>query len=51
MHMQQLAFRPDWRQGVIDPFSLLVIVAESMFQGLSSTINKVLRVLGYTEHV
>ena len=49
--MHQLVFRPDWRQGVIDPFGLLVIVAESLFQELSTTINKVLRVLGYTEYV
>ena len=51
LHMQQLAWRPDWRQAVIDPFSLLVVVAESMFQELSTTSYKLLQVLSYTEHV
>ncbi|KAL8725563.1 MAG: hypothetical protein Q9181_006371, partial [Wetmoreana brouardii] len=40
MHLQQLVSRPDWRQGVMDPFGLLVIVAENLFLEISMTINK-----------
>ena len=50
-HLQELCPRPDWRQGVMDPFGLLVIVAENIFLETSSTINKVLRVLSYMEEV
>ncbi|KAI9695518.1 MAG: hypothetical protein M1836_006435 [Candelina mexicana] len=34
----------------MDPFSLLAIVAESMFLETSVTINKVLKVLSFMEH-
>ena len=51
VHLQELASRPDWRQGLMDPFSLLVIVAENIFLETSMTINKVLKVLRFTERV
>lgn len=51
VHLQELATKPDWRQGVMDPFSLLVVVAENIFLEASKTIDKVLKVLRYTEHV
>lgn len=51
IHLQKLGSRPDWRQGVMDPFGLLVIVAEEVFVEMSATINKVLTVLRYTERV
>lgn len=51
MHLQELTSRPDWRQGLMDPFSLLVIVAENIFLETSVTINKVLKVLTSTEQV
>ena len=35
----------------MDPFSLLVIVAENIFLDTSMTINKALKVLTYTERV
>ena len=50
-HMEELATRPDWRQGVMDPFCLLVIFAETIFLETTLTINKVLRVLSFTEQV
>ncbi|KAL8753790.1 MAG: hypothetical protein Q9184_005316 [Pyrenodesmia sp. 2 TL-2023] len=50
-HLQQLLSRPDWRQGLMDPFGLLVIVAENLFLEISEAINKVLCVLRYTENV
>ncbi|KAL8697035.1 MAG: hypothetical protein Q9224_002499, partial [Gallowayella concinna] len=48
-HLQNLATRPDWRQALMDPFTLFVITAENIFLEASSTINKVLTVLGYIE--
>ncbi|KAI4168899.1 MAG: hypothetical protein LQ343_006054 [Gyalolechia ehrenbergii] len=48
-HLQQLVSKPDWRQSFMDPFGLLVIVAENLFLELSMTIDKVLCVLQYTE--
>lgn len=51
VHLQELTSRPDWRQDLMDPFSLLVIVAERIFFETSVTINKVLKVLRFTEHV
>ena len=50
-HLQELTSRPDWRQGLMDPFSLLVVVAENIFLETSMTINKVLKVLRFMEHV
>ena len=50
-HLQELATKPDWRQGVMDPFSLLVVVVENVFLETSMTINKVLKVLRHMEHV
>ena len=35
----------------MDPFSLLVVVAENVFLETSMTINKVLKVLRFMEHV
>ena len=35
----------------MDPFSLLVVVAENIFLEISRTINKVLKVLRFSEHV
>ena len=35
----------------MDPFSLLVIVAENIYLDTSMTINKVLKVLRFTERV
>lgn len=51
MHFEELSSRPDWRQGVMDPFSLLTIIAENIFFETSVTIDKVWRVLGFMEHV
>ena len=51
MHLQELSSRPDWRQGLMDPFSLLVIVAENIFLDTSMTISKLLKVLSFTERV
>lgn len=51
MHLQELTSRPDWRQGLMDPFSLLVIVAENIFLETSVNINKMLKVLTSTERV
>ncbi|KAL9591845.1 MAG: hypothetical protein Q9179_007314 [Wetmoreana sp. 5 TL-2023] len=50
-HLQQLVSRQDWRQAVMDPFILLVIVAENLFLEISTTINKVLCVLRHTENL
>ncbi len=50
-NMDRLVTRPDWEQALVDPFSLLILVLDDLFQQVDTAINNVSTVFRQIEQV
>lgn len=50
-NMDRLVTRPGWEQTLVDPFSLLILVLDDLFQQVDTAINNVLSVFRQIEQV
>ena len=50
-NMDRLIARSDWEQTLVDPFNLLILVLDDLFQQVNTAINNVSKVFGQIEQV
>ena len=50
-NIDRLVTRPDWEQALVDPFSLLIVVLDDLFQQVDTAINNVSTVFRQIEQV
>ena len=50
-NMDRLLTRPDWEQTLVDPFNLLILVLDDLFQQVNTAINNVSTVFRHIEQV
>ena len=50
-NMDRLVTRPGWEQTLVDPFILLILVLDDLFQQVDTAINNVLTVFRQIEQV